>query len=126
MLHADSLSQVVLPYTLALVLLCLHGHSCSSGFKLPLTVIGAELQPTAVRALQGFLLAMAQDVLVATEEGVGPSGGLLAGAALQLLPLLVQKASAGAHPSARHLFTGIRVVRPACWVSACLQPVPFS
>ena len=93
--------------------LCAKGSGgFGSGSKLPCKA-GCHWGRAATNscaALQGFLLAMAQDVLVATEEGVGPSGALLAGAALQLLPHFLAT-TPSMHLSRRHLHHAAGLVR---------------
>lgn len=75
-------------------------------------------------ALQAQLLVLAQQVFDLNAPGAGLSGALLAGAALQLLPLCFATRASDLHPSTTFRFQLVRLVRLTCRVTVSMHSTP--
>ena len=75
-------------------------------------------------ALQAQLLVQMQQVFDLKAAAVRLGGTLLAGAALQLLPLCIATRASALHPSSRPRYQLLRLVRISCRVPAPLQRAP--
>lgn len=72
-------------------------------------------------ALQTSLLAMVEELFCPASDGTRLSGALLAGAALQLLPLVLTRRTSMLELSKKHVYQGGRLVRLTCRVAASLR-----